>query len=42
MAEKSLSEVLKNLNKKYGENVVKVGAEALEVDGVHQGKVQQV
>lgn len=35
MAEpKSLNEVLKGLNKKFGENVVKVGAEALTVDGV--------
>lgn len=35
MAEsKSLTEVLKGLNKKFGENVVKVGAEALTVDGV--------
>ena len=34
MADKSLSEVLKSLNKKFGDNVVKIGAEALEVDGV--------
>ena len=34
MADKSLNEVLKSLNKKFGENVVKIGAEALEVDGV--------
>ena len=34
MADKSLSEVLKSLNKKFGENVVKIGADALEVDGV--------
>lgn len=34
MADKSLTEVLKGLNKKFGENVVKVGADALEVDGV--------
>ena len=35
MAEpKSLNEVLKGLNKKFGENVVKVGAETLTVDGV--------
>ena len=34
MADKSLSEVLKSLNKKVGELVVKIGAEALEVDGV--------
>lgn len=34
MAEpKSLNEVLKGLNKKFGENVVKVGVESLEVDG---------
>lgn len=34
MADKSLNEVLKSLNKKFGENVVKIGAEALEVDGI--------
>ena len=34
MSDKSLNEVLKSLNKKFGENVVKIGAEALEVDGV--------
>ena len=34
MAEKSLNEVLKSLNKKFGENVVKIGADALEVDGI--------
>lgn len=34
MSDKSLSEVLKSLNKKFGENVVKIGADALEVDGV--------
>lgn len=34
MADKSLNEVLKSLNKKFGENVVKIGAESLEVDGV--------
>lgn len=34
MADKSLNEVLKSLNKKFGDNVVKIGAEALEVDGI--------
>lgn len=34
MSDKSLNEVLKSLNKKFGENVVKIGAESLEVDGV--------
>lgn len=34
MADKSLNEVLKSLNKKFGENVVKIGADALEVDGI--------
>ena len=34
MADKSLNEVLKSLNKKFGENVVKIGAESLEVDGI--------
>ena len=35
MAEvKSLDSVLKSLTKKYGDNVVKFGAESLEVDGV--------
>ena len=34
MADKSLNEVLKSLNKKFGENVVKIGADSLEVDGI--------
>ncbi len=34
MADKSLNEVLRSLNKKFGDNVVKIGAEALEVDGI--------
>lgn len=34
MADKTLDEVLKNINKKYGDNVAKFGAEDLTVDGV--------
>lgn len=34
MAEKTLNEVLKNISKKYGDNVAKFGAEDLSVDGV--------
>ena len=31
---KTLKETLKSISKKYGENVVKIGVEALEIDGV--------
>lgn len=34
MADKTLDEVLKNISKKYGDNVAKFGAEDLSVDGV--------
>ena len=34
MADKSLNEVLKSLNKKFVENVVKIGAEALVLKDV--------
>lgn len=35
MAEtKSLAEVMKSISKKYGENIVRQGAEALECDGI--------
>jgi recombination protein RecA len=34
MEQKSLHDVLKNINKKFGDNIVKVGVEGLEVDGM--------
>ena len=32
--QKSLAQVLKDINKKYGEGIVKQGADSLECDGV--------
>ena len=32
--QKSLSDVLKNISKKYGDNVVKKGVDSLDVDGI--------
>ena len=34
MAELTLNSVLKNISKKYGDNVAKFGAEDLAIDGV--------
>lgn len=34
MANDSLAEVMKKISKKYGDNVVRVGAQDLTVDGV--------
>ena len=32
--QKNLSDVLKNISKKYGDNVVKRGVDSLDVDGI--------